>query len=94
MRNDEMTDWPPRPCERGSTGRVLFHRLDESCLLVGVLERDEAERVAAVSRRTRPSAGAADGLRNPAPAGWSRRDDCNWAFIDGAAGGDPRTRRC
>src|SRR5208337_2451668 len=24
--------WPPRICARGQTGRVLFHRLDESCL--------------------------------------------------------------
>jgi hypothetical protein len=59
--------WPPARQGRGGTGRVLFHRLDESCLLVGVLERDEAERVA-------PSAEAlalgcdTDGLRNPRPA--------------------------
>jgi hypothetical protein len=59
--------WPPRECGRGCPGRVVFHRLDESCLLVGVVERDEAERVA-------PSAEAlalgctADGLRNPRPA--------------------------
>lgn len=32
--------WPPPACPRGEAGRVLFHRLDESCLLVGVLERD------------------------------------------------------
>jgi hypothetical protein len=58
--------WPPRLLDRGETGRVLFHRLDESCLLVGVVERDEAERVA-----PRPEAlalgGGADGLRNPRP---------------------------
>jgi hypothetical protein len=58
--------WPPRECEPGEPGRVLFHRLDESGLLVGVVERDEAERVA-------PSAEAlalgctAGGLRNPRP---------------------------
>lgn len=60
------SDWPPRRLERGQSGRVLFHRLDESCLLVGVVERDEAERIA-------PSEAAlalgcnADGLRNPRP---------------------------
>jgi thienamycin biosynthesis protein ThnN len=58
--------WPPPECEPEQTGRVLFHRLDESCLLVGVVERDEAERIP-------PSAEAlalgcnADGLRNPRP---------------------------
>jgi hypothetical protein len=56
--------WPPGLRERGQSGRVLFHRLDESCLLVGVLERDQAEPVA-------PSPAAValgshtDGLRNP-----------------------------
>jgi hypothetical protein len=50
----------------GETGRVVFHRLDESCLLIGVAERDQAERID-------PSAAAlalgwtADGLRNPGP---------------------------
>src|SRR5208337_4845775 len=24
-------NWPPRLCEQGQSGRVLFHRLDESC---------------------------------------------------------------
>jgi thienamycin biosynthesis protein ThnN len=58
--------WPPRRMRREEKGRVLFHRLDESCLLVGVVERDEAERI-------EPSAEAlalgcrADGLRNPQP---------------------------
>jgi hypothetical protein len=55
--------WPPTPCEPGRRGRVVFDRLDESCLLVGVQERDEAERI-------EPSAAAlsvADGLRDPAP---------------------------
>lgn len=57
-------NWPPQIREQGQTGRVLFHRLDESCLLVGVLERDEAERVVP---RTEACAlgGSATGLRNP-----------------------------
>lgn len=65
-------DWPPRPLGPGVRGRVAFHRLDESCLLVGMLERDEAERVA-------PSAEAsalgcvADGLRNPGPPALAAR---------------------
>ena len=60
------SDWPPAECERGKTGWVMFHRLDESCLMVGVVERDEAERI-------EPSPEAltlgcqADGLRNPRP---------------------------
>jgi hypothetical protein len=58
--------WPPRPCPPGKPGRVLFHRLDQGCLLVGVLERDEAESIP-------PSPAAlalgwhADGLRDPRP---------------------------
>jgi hypothetical protein len=65
---DEMQPdtWPPRPQERGVPGRVLFHRLDESCLLVGVLERDEAERVAPTAE-ARALGYHADGLRNPRP---------------------------
>ena len=51
---------------RGQTGRVLFHRLDESCLLVGVLERDEAERIPAVAAAL-ALGWRADGLRNPRP---------------------------
>ena len=58
-------DWPPPVLAEGSTGRVLFHRLDESCLLVGVIERDEAELVAA-SPPAR-ALGAGNGLRNPRP---------------------------
>jgi thienamycin biosynthesis protein ThnN len=58
--------WPPRLCARGESGRVVFHRLDESCLLVGVRERDRAERIAPT-----PAALAlgwtADGLRDPGP---------------------------
>jgi hypothetical protein len=45
---------------------VLFHRLDESSLLVGVVERDEAERVEA-SEAARSLGGSIDGLRNPRP---------------------------
>jgi hypothetical protein len=58
--------WPPRLCERGEAGRVLFHRLDESCLLVGVVERDKAERVLP-SPEALALGGCADGLRNPRP---------------------------
>jgi thienamycin biosynthesis protein ThnN len=66
---DEKTEgtWPPRIKEQGQTGRVVFHRLDESCLLVGVLERDQAERIGA-SLEARALGGHADGLRNPCTA--------------------------
>jgi hypothetical protein len=59
-------DWPPRRLERGQSGRVTFHRLDESCLLVGVVERDEAERIAP-SEAALVLGGGPDGLRNPRP---------------------------
>jgi thienamycin biosynthesis protein ThnN len=62
----ETGNWPPRRVERGQSGRVLFHRLDESCLLVGVVERDEAERIAP-SEAALVLGGGADGLRNPRP---------------------------
>ncbi len=72
----EVVDWseddnplekrPPRYCQHGQSGRVLFHRLDESCLLVGVLERDQAERIAPSSEAL-TLGGHADGLRNPQP---------------------------
>jgi hypothetical protein len=68
--NDDQSPgpWPPRVCERSQSGRVLFHRLDESCLLVGVLERDQAERIAP-SPEALALGASADGLRNPeAPA--------------------------
>ncbi len=58
--------WPPCRVERGQVGRVMFHRLDESCLLIGVVERDEAERIAP-SEEARNLGGFADGLRNPRP---------------------------
>ena len=58
--------WPPRSVGRGQRGRVLFDRLDESCLLVGVAERDEATAVAP-SGVARALGGRADGLRDPGP---------------------------
>ncbi len=58
--------WPPCRVERGQVGRVVFHRLDESCLLIGVVERDEAERIAP-SEEARNLGGFADGVRNPRP---------------------------
>jgi hypothetical protein len=62
----ESGEWPPQPLPRGATGRVLLDRLDESCLLVGVLERDQAERVAPTAA-ARAAGVCADGLRNPRP---------------------------
>jgi thienamycin biosynthesis protein ThnN len=59
-------NWPPRICRQGETGRVLFHRLDESCLLVNVMERDQAERIVP-SPSAHALGGHADGLRNPRP---------------------------
>ena len=58
--------WPPCECGPGKPGRVLFHRLDESCLLVGVVERDEAERVP-LSAEALALGCTADGLRDPHP---------------------------
>jgi hypothetical protein len=58
--------WPPRLLGRGQAGRVLFHRLDESCLLVGVVERDEAERIPPSPEALALGWGS-DGLRNPRP---------------------------
>jgi hypothetical protein len=58
--------WPPRPCRLGETGRVVFHRLDESCLLVSAPERDQVERISP-SAAARALGGTADGLRNPQP---------------------------
>jgi hypothetical protein len=45
---------------------VLFHRLDESCLLAGVVERDEAGRVPPPPE-ARALGGVWDGLRDPRP---------------------------
>jgi hypothetical protein len=66
VTSGERGSQSPAPVERGCRGQVVFDRLDESCLLVGVRERDEAERVA-------PSEDAlalgidVDGMRDPAP---------------------------
>jgi phenylacetate-coenzyme A ligase PaaK-like adenylate-forming protein len=59
--------WPPISSGRGQRGRVLVHRLDESCLLVGVIERDEAERIT-TSSAARALGATADGLRDPGSA--------------------------
>jgi thienamycin biosynthesis protein ThnN len=59
-------DWPPRALGPGQRGRVAFHRLDESCLLVGVVERDAAEPVAP-SAAALALGGTAEGIRNPSP---------------------------
>jgi thienamycin biosynthesis protein ThnN len=64
--NAAAATWPPRRVEYGQVGRVLFHRLDESCLLIGVIERDEAERIAP-SEDARAFGGSGDGLRDPRP---------------------------
>jgi len=64
--NQDTADWPPRRCALRETGRVLFHRLDESCLLTGVLERDEAERIPP-SEPALALGWRADGLRDPRP---------------------------
>jgi hypothetical protein len=58
--------WPPVPVEYGTRGRVMFHRFDESALLVNVVERDEAERVPQ-NPEARALGGSADGLRDPQP---------------------------
>jgi hypothetical protein len=59
-----LENWPPRRRGHGHCGRVLFHRLDESCLLVGLVERDEAEAVAPGPAAQKLGC-YADGLRNP-----------------------------
>jgi hypothetical protein len=61
-----LREWPPRLLPQHQPGRVLVHRLDESCLLVGVVERDEAERVA-LTPEAWALGGRADALRNPQP---------------------------
>jgi hypothetical protein len=63
--DSDKSAWPPRVLGRGQPGRVLFHRLDESCLLVNVIERDQAERIAPIPEARRLGGGA-DGLRDPA----------------------------
>jgi hypothetical protein len=54
------------PVGYGERGRVMFHRFDESTLLVNVIERDEAKRIA-ISADARALGGTADGLRDPLP---------------------------
>ena len=61
---DTVPDWPPTICRQGESGRVLFHRLDESCLLVNVVERDQAERISP-SPEALDLGCTEDGLRNP-----------------------------
>jgi hypothetical protein len=63
---DDGPGWPPETRGRGATGRVAFDRLDEGCLLVGVIERDEAERIAPSAEALLLGNGA-DGLRDPRP---------------------------
>jgi hypothetical protein len=58
--------WPPVPAGQCRRGRVAFDRLDEGCLLVGVQERDEVERVAPTAEALALGC-VADGLRDPAP---------------------------
>lgn len=66
----EIVSWSaadaPGPLGRGVRGRVMFHRFDESCLLVNVLERDEAEFAPAVPS-ARSFGRLGDGLRDPRP---------------------------
>lgn len=52
--------------EGSRRGRVRFHRLDESCFLPNVLERDEAEAVVAPAP-ARHAGFALPGLRDPRP---------------------------
>jgi hypothetical protein len=63
---DPMPPWPARVQARGKPGRVVFDRLDESCLLVGVVERDVAEGVAPSVEALALGCGQ-DGLRDPRP---------------------------
>jgi hypothetical protein len=63
---DPSPGWPPKPVGSGRRGRVIFHRLDEGCLLAGVVERDEAEAVPP-SPEAAALGGTAFGLRNPRP---------------------------
>jgi phenylacetate-coenzyme A ligase PaaK-like adenylate-forming protein len=64
--------WPPKTLPVKQAGRVLFHRLDESILLIGVLERDQAEMIAPCSE-ARALGGCVNGLRNPGPVALPHR---------------------
>jgi thienamycin biosynthesis protein ThnN len=68
-RRDEqgLGNWPPVPVEAGQFGRVMFHRLDDCCLLVSVIERDEAMSIPA-SRHALALGGGQNGLRDPKSA--------------------------
>jgi thienamycin biosynthesis protein ThnN len=58
--------WPPRLCQPGELGQVVFDRLDESGLLIGVPERDRAVRIPPASA-ARALGWQSDGLRDPGP---------------------------
>jgi hypothetical protein len=58
--------WPPVPLGDGERGRVMFHRFDQSALLLNVIERDEVERIPPTPEAI-ALGGAADGLRDPRP---------------------------
>jgi hypothetical protein len=60
------TAWPPPECAPGERGLVMFDRLDESGLLVGVVERDEAECVPP-SEEALALGCTGGGLRDPRP---------------------------
>jgi hypothetical protein len=60
----DSDSWPPVPVEYGERGRVMFHRFDESALLVNVIERDEAQRIPPTPP-ARALGGRAEGLRDP-----------------------------
>jgi hypothetical protein len=62
----EGDGWPPVPAGYGERGRVMFHRLDGSALLVNVVERDEAERIPA-SPEALALGSTSDGLGDPRP---------------------------
>ena len=64
--NTPPTSWPPQATKSNEPGRVLFHRLDESCLLVGMLERDQAILIPPTPRAIALGARTC-GLRNPRP---------------------------
>ncbi|HSQ54564.1 MAG TPA: hypothetical protein VLM40_02380 [Gemmata sp.] len=62
----EAGDWPWEGALRGERGRLVFHRFDESSLLVNVVERDEAEAIPSIAS-ARKIGSCADGIRNPRP---------------------------
>ena len=72
--------WPPSRSVR--VAGCVFHRLDESCLLVGVVERDEAERMP--PSPAKPAAGRHAGRSaQSAAAGRTEPDSCSSACISG-----------